>query len=87
MMGDDVDNEYEKKYYSEFLAPPTDEEDNGEDAQPKDIEEYRNKLLTGLTEDKGKSIRGPKEEVDAKDIDWDAINSDELDSEDLDKIE
>ena len=87
MMGDDVDGEYEKKYYSEFLAPPTDEEDNREEAQPKDIEDYRNKLLTGLTEDKGKSARGPKEEVDAKDIDWDAVNSDELNSEDLDQIE
>lgn len=57
-MGDDVDNEYESKYYSEFLAPATDEEDN--DDGPKDIEEYRNKLLSGLTEETTKATRGPK---------------------------
>lgn len=34
MMPDDVDNEYEKKFYSEFLAPPSDEEENDDDANP-----------------------------------------------------
>jgi len=34
MMGDDVDKEYENKYYSEFLAPPSDEEEQVDEGNP-----------------------------------------------------
>jgi len=91
MLGDDVDDEYEAKFYEDLVAPGTDEEDNQDtERKPQDIEEYRNKLLSGLTNEPSKDKRGErnvKEDVDADNIDWDAINSDQLDSEDLDQIE
>jgi len=68
------DSEAEAEYYKDLIAPPSDEESAKSD---QDIDEYRAKLLGGLTE--------KKKNVD--EIDWDNVKSDEFDSEDLDHIE
>ena len=89
MMGDDVDPEKEAEYWKDLINPDS-EEDAEEDNQPKTLEERRKALLEGLesdSEDEKKKKKEKKEQIDVDNMDWDAINSDELDSEDLDRIE
>lgn len=94
MMGDDVDPKKEAEYWKDLIAPES-EEDDENNLAPKNIEEYRKKLLEGLddnddndNDDQNREKKqSKKEQIDVDNMDWDAINSDELDSEDLDRME
>lgn len=89
MIGDDVDPEKEAEYWKDLIAPESDEDDEN-DLAPKNLEEQRRKLLEGLDDDDDEAKEKKhkkKEQIDVENMDWDAINSDELDSEDLDRIE
>ena len=47
MIGDEVKPEVEAEYWKDLIAPESDEEDEN-NLRPKNIEEYRKKLLEGL---------------------------------------
>ena len=70
------DSEEEAEYYKGILQQSS---DSGDD---ENIEETRKKLLSGL----GVNPEISKAE-NLEDVDWDALNSDELNSEDLDALE
>merc|ERR1712196_102542 len=67
-------NSDEEKEYYKGLIDSSDEND-----EESDIEEARKKLLKGLG--------GELEGKNLEDIDWDAVNSDELDSDQIDELE
>jgi len=71
-VGSDEEND---DYYKGLIAS------SGDDSEESDIEETRKKLLTGL------SGKPDLEGKNLEDIDWDAINSDELDSEQIGELE
>ena len=82
------DSDQEAEYYRDILQKSEDEEEDEEvdsDGAAKDdaIEKQRQKLLEGLQgEGEVKDKRGADD-----DIDWDAINSDDLDDDDIDELE
>jgi hypothetical protein len=86
----------EREHYQGLMASSDDGDDAGKAGGNKmgegDIEDYRRKLLDGLTGDKShnfdkKGKIDAEDEVDLDNIDFDAINSDELNSEDIDRLE
>jgi hypothetical protein len=68
---ENIDEEEEAKYYKDLIVL-SDDEDNQKD---EDFETYRSKLLSNLQGDK-KTLFKKNDEID-----WDAINSDEIDSD------
>lgn len=92
MIGDDIDPEKEAEYWKDLINTDSDNDDE-KDKAPRNLEEQRKKLLEGLEssddddKNKNKEKKEKKEQIDVDNMDWDAINSDELDSEDLDRIE
>lgn len=84
---DPNDPEAEAAYYKEFIAGSSDEEDDNVSKNSAEIEEYRKKLLSGLTNGDGKQKKKEKKSLEFDDIDWDNVNPDDFDSDDLDQIE
>lgn len=68
----ELDSEDEAEYYKDLIGQSDDD-----DAEEQDVDEMRAKLLKDLQDD---------DNIE-KEIDFDALNSDELDSEDLDRLE
>ena len=91
----DIDNEL----YKDLIGSDSDgDKAKSKEKDPKDIESYRKKLLDGLQGDKSELFNKKRmshnknggqlnDSENGSEIDWDGLNSDELDSEDLDNIE
>lgn len=78
------DSDAEKEYYKGLLASSGSEQE-----QEYDIEEQRKKLLAGLSKEEGFKMgrQEPEEELDLDNMDWDAMNSDDIGSEELNALE
>ena len=74
------DSDEETEYYKDMLQQSSDSS-GGEDDN---LELQRQKLLSGLSGGVRPEIANAE---NLEDVDWDAINSDELNSEDLDALE
>lgn len=80
---DPNDSEAEREFYKDFIASGS--SDNQSEKSEQDIEEYRKKLLSGLDDNKKKQDN--KSNLNIDNIDWDKVNPEDFDSDDLDAIE